>query len=192
MHFYIHICVYIIIYTNIFLKCAYLHIHKNIIYILLAAAIYTYCTSYRMHFLFFFLFILCTPIYPFFISFLCIHYHIYFCWRHLPAPQLFQRAGNNIFAFLFVCIFYMLFKWFYFLLLFLFLLFYFLLFLFFVLFFLFVFCFSLIFLPLLFFIIHSNLLLFFEVARKQRQLLEGVWAVKNVNFIYSLLSLFIF
>lgn len=28
--FYIYICVYIIIYTNIFLKCAYLHTHKNI------------------------------------------------------------------------------------------------------------------------------------------------------------------
>lgn len=109
--FYIYICVYIIIYTNIFLKCAYLHTYKNIIYILLAAAIYTYCTSYRMHFLFSFLFILCTPIYPFFISFLCIHYHIYFCWRHLLILLLlFQRAGNNTFAFLFVCIFYMLFK----------------------------------------------------------------------------------
>lgn len=145
-----------------------------------------------MHFLFSFLFILCTPIYLFFISFLCIHYHIYFCWQYLLVLLLlFQRAGNNTFAFLFVYIFYMLFKRFYFLLLFLFLLFYFLLFLFFVLFFLF-FCFSFIFLPLLFFIIHFNLLLFFEVARKQRQLLEGVWAVKNVNFIYSLLSLFIF
>lgn len=103
------ICLFI--YTNIFLKCAYLHTYKNIIYILLAAAIYTYCTSYRMHFLFSFLFILCTPIYPFFISFLCIHYHIYFCWRHLLILLLlFQRAGNNTFAFLFVCIFYMLFK----------------------------------------------------------------------------------
>ena len=141
----------------------------------------------------FFLFILCTPIYPFFISFLCIHYHIYFCWRHLPVPLLFQRAGNNIFAFLFVCIFYMLFKWFYFLLLFYFCFFYFLLFLFFLFCFFFLFfVFLLFFLPLLFFIIRSNLLLFFEVARKQRQLLEGVWAVKNVNFIYSLLPLFIF
>ena len=100
--FYIYIYVCIIICTNIFLKCAYLHTHKNIIYILLAAVIYTYCTSYRMHFLFFFLFILCTPIYPFFISFLCIHYHIYFCWQHLPALLLFHPTGIYFLRF-FLC-----------------------------------------------------------------------------------------
>ena len=85
--------------------CILTYTQKHIIFILLAAVIYTYCTSYRMHFLFFFLFILCTPIYPFFISFLCIHYHIYFCWQHLPALLLFSADGYIFFAFLFVCTF---------------------------------------------------------------------------------------
>lgn len=105
LFFYIHIYVCIIIYTNIFLKCAYLHTHKNISYSFCWQQSYIYCTYYRMHFLFFFLFILCTPIYPFFISFLCIHYHIYFCWQHLPALLLFSADGYIFFAFLFVCTF---------------------------------------------------------------------------------------
>lgn len=97
MYYYIH--------KYIFKMCILTYTQKHIIFILLAAVIYTYCTSYRMHFLFFFLFILCTPIYPFFISFLCIHYHIYFCWQHLPALLLFSADGYIFFAFLFVCTF---------------------------------------------------------------------------------------
>lgn len=97
MYYYIH--------KYIFKMCILTYTQKHIIFILLAAVIYTYCTSYRMHFLFSFLFILCTPIYPFFISFLCIHYHIYFCWRHLLALLLFSADWHIFFAFLFVCTF---------------------------------------------------------------------------------------
>ena len=81
------------------------YIHTKTYHIHFAGSSHIYCTYYRMHFLFFFLFILCTPIYPFFISFLCIHYHIYFCWQHLPALLLFSADGYIFFAFLFVCTF---------------------------------------------------------------------------------------
>lgn len=97
MYYYIH--------KYIFKMCILTYTQKHIIFILLAAVIYTYCTPYRMHFLFFFLFILCTPIYPFFISFFIHTLPYLFLLAAFAGITTLSADGYIFFAFLFVCTF---------------------------------------------------------------------------------------
>lgn len=184
MYYYIH--------KYIFKMCILTYTQKHIIFILLAAVIYiahtTVCIFYFSFYLFYahlyihflFLFYAYTTIFIFAGS-ICRHCYsfqltgIYFLRFFLCVHFIYHL--NFFLSFYFsILVFDIYFKF----VLYIFVLFY---------FFTSFFCsFSVFFI----FMAHLNSSLFYEVARKQRQLLEGVWAVKNVNFIYSLLPLFIF